>query len=441
MQSSPLWEQGHELTGHIIENWAGRYGGHDHTPGSAARLLTALTRLADTASIAAFLARLAEGGGFVKGDTGAMVEAASLLTPEQAATLIERIIRAKTSSSLEACAALLARAATRPINGRTSLAGAAEALLAALPGDPAQTESQHPWWNRPRPPSAGLVADVLIALGGVDKVLAMRAADHMLAWPKSYDLDMVLVPAVVDLVGTRSAKSQPAMGLPAVERLRAAALAHLRTRIAEPLEAPKDWRRNSQLPCSCPDCRDLARFLTALTRLADTESIAAFLDRLAEGGGFAKGDTGAMVEAAGLLAPEQAATLIERIIRAKASSSLEACAALLARAAATRPLSGRTSLAGAAEALLAALPGDLAQTDSQYPWWNRPRPPSAGLVADVLIALGRIDEALAMRAADHMLAWPKSYDLDVVLIPSVVGIVGTRSAKSLPPGGRQRATP
>jgi hypothetical protein len=84
----------------------------------------------------------------------------------------------------------------------------------------------------------------------------MRAADHMLAWPKSYDLDMVLIPAVVDLVGTRSAKS-----LPAVERLRAAALVHLRTRIAEPLEAPKDWRRNSQLPCSCPDCRDLARFL------------------------------------------------------------------------------------------------------------------------------------------------------------------------------------
>ena len=111
VQSSPLWEQGHELAGHIIGNWAGRHGGHDDTPGSAARLLTALTRLADTESIAAFLARLAEGGGFVKGDTGALVEAAGLLAPEQAATLIERIIRAKTSSSLEACAALLARAA------------------------------------------------------------------------------------------------------------------------------------------------------------------------------------------------------------------------------------------------------------------------------------------------------------------------------------------
>src|SRR3954451_13320873 len=149
---------------------------HDENPGFASRLLTALTRLADRESISAFLARLAEGGGFGKGDTGALVEAAGLLAPEQAATLIERIIRAKASSSLEACADLLARTVTaRPLSPRTSLAGAAEALLAALPGDPAQTDSQYPWWNRPRPPSAGLVADILIALRGVDEALAMRA--------------------------------------------------------------------------------------------------------------------------------------------------------------------------------------------------------------------------------------------------------------------------
>jgi hypothetical protein len=257
VQPSPLWDQGHELAGHMIADWPSWYGGHDASPGSATRLLTALTRLADTESITAFLARLAESGGFGKGDTGALVEAAGLLAPEQAATLIERIIRAMASSSLEACADLLARAAAaRSPSARTGLAGAAEALLPALPGDPAQTIPQHSWWNRPRPASASLVADVLIALGSVDEELALRAADHMLAWPKTYDLDVVLIPAVVDLVGTRSARS-----LQAVTRLRAAALAHLRTRIAEPLEAPKDWRRNSQLPCSCPDCRDLARFL------------------------------------------------------------------------------------------------------------------------------------------------------------------------------------
>src|SRR3954451_3361055 len=147
---------------------------HDENPGFASRLLTALTRLADRESISAFLARLAEGGGFGKGDAGALIEAAGLLAPEQAATLIERIIRARTSSSLEACAALLSRAvAARPLSARTSLAGAAEALLAALPGDPALTDSQHSWWNRPRPPSSSLVVDALIALGGIDEALAL----------------------------------------------------------------------------------------------------------------------------------------------------------------------------------------------------------------------------------------------------------------------------
>jgi hypothetical protein len=262
VQPSSLWDQGHELAGHMIADWPDWYGGHDSGPGSAARLLTALTRLADTESITAFLARLAEGGGFGKGDTGALVEAAGLLAPERAATLIERIIRAKASSSLETCAELLARTvAAQPASTRTNLAGAAEALLAALPGGPAHTDTQNSWWNRPRPPSTGLVADTLIALGTVDEKLALRAADHMLAWPMTYDLDVVLIPAVVDLVGVRSARS-----LPAVERLRAAALAHLRTRIAEPLEAPRDWRRNSELPCSCPNCRDLARFLDSSTQ-------------------------------------------------------------------------------------------------------------------------------------------------------------------------------
>jgi hypothetical protein len=258
VRPSPLWEQGHDLAGHMIADWPEWYGGTDSNPGFAARLATALTRLADTESIAAFLARLAGRGGFGKGDTGTLVEAAGLLAPEQSAALIERIILAKASSSLEACAELLARAATvpRPPGISASLVGAAKALLAALPGDPGLTAPQHSWWNRPRPASAGLVADVLIALGAVGEELAMRAADHMLAWPKTYGVDEVLIPAILDLAGARSARA-----LPAVERLRTAALAYLRTRIAEPLEAPKDWRRVSELPCSCADCRDLVRFL------------------------------------------------------------------------------------------------------------------------------------------------------------------------------------
>jgi len=46
-----------------------------------------------------------------------------------------------------------------------------------------------------------------------------------------------------------------------MERRFAACLAHLRARIAEPLEPPRDWTRASTLPCQCPHCSDLSRFL------------------------------------------------------------------------------------------------------------------------------------------------------------------------------------
>jgi hypothetical protein len=36
---------------------------------------------------------------------------------------------------------------------------------------------------------------------------------------------------------------------------------HLRTRVAEVLEPPADWRRDSQIKCTCKDCADLRAFL------------------------------------------------------------------------------------------------------------------------------------------------------------------------------------
>ncbi|CAO3433241.1 hypothetical protein [Azospirillum endophyticum] len=50
-------------------------------------------------------------------------------------------------------------------------------------------------------------------------------------------------------------------GLPVVDRLRHGVVAHLRARVAEPLEPPKDWRREGALSCPCPQCRELAAFL------------------------------------------------------------------------------------------------------------------------------------------------------------------------------------
>jgi cell wall-associated NlpC family hydrolase len=78
----------------------------------------------------------------------------------------------------------------------------------------------------------------------------------VLAWPQTYDPDEVLVPAARRLFG-------PDAAVPAasVESLREACRAHLRARIAEALAPPADWRRDATLPCQCPRCSDLARFL------------------------------------------------------------------------------------------------------------------------------------------------------------------------------------
>jgi hypothetical protein len=100
------------------------------------------------------------------------------------------------------------------------------------------------------------VVNLLTGLGAIDPALADRAVDHILARPKTYGLDAILVPAARGLVGAGRMR-----GAAAVERLRAACLAHLQARTAEPLAPPADWRRAATLPCRCRNCTELARFL------------------------------------------------------------------------------------------------------------------------------------------------------------------------------------
>jgi hypothetical protein len=75
--------------------------------------------------------------------------------------------------------------------------------------------------------------------------------------------------------------------------------------------------------------------LTLLSRLRDTARIDAFLVNLAAGV-YSKGDNEALVRAAGLLPPERAAALIERIIAGHAAAHFSACGDLLARRVAVR---------------------------------------------------------------------------------------------------------
>jgi hypothetical protein len=101
-----------------------------------------------------------------------------------------------------------------------------------------------------------LIVDIFTALERIDEALADRVASYVLAWPGTYDLDGVLVPAVRQLT-----KSPEPNGSAAVQRLRLVCIEHLRTRAAEALEAPRDWRRSSALSCRCPHCANLGHFL------------------------------------------------------------------------------------------------------------------------------------------------------------------------------------
>ena len=184
------------------------------------------------------------------------MQATALLPAQRAAELIERIIATNAAERSGACAELLARFAADAGALRALLHPAAAALVAALAGDPARAPDTDPW-RRPEPVTAALVVDLLSALGRIGAAdLAERATDHLLGCPKTFDMDAVLVSAALRL--TESAHSRD---LAPIRRLGAACLAHLRARIGEPLEPPRDWARAATIACRCKHCVELNGFL------------------------------------------------------------------------------------------------------------------------------------------------------------------------------------
>jgi len=256
-QRSPLWREAHDLAGHMLAQWPKQGGYPRHrTPSDAARMLVLLTRLDDTAAIEGCLTEVIAEGCFEKGDNDAIIGALGRLSPTRRSSLIERVVAGRAAALFGACANLLARAAAEWPDRRTpDLVRAATRLIEALPGDPAQDVPRLSWQDSPKV-DASVVVDLLTALCAIDEALARRAADHLLAWPKTYGLDAVLVPATRTLLDTAAPSCAAAMG-----KLRAACLAHLRARVAEPLAPPADWARRADFSCRCPRCSELARFL------------------------------------------------------------------------------------------------------------------------------------------------------------------------------------
>jgi predicted 2-oxoglutarate/Fe(II)-dependent dioxygenase YbiX len=255
-QASALWHEAHELSSHMLRAWPewGSRAAMKGQPSDAAHMLQLLVRLQDTAQIDAALPGICEPGTYDKGDNAAVLAALALLAPPRAGQAVEGIVTRNAAYNPGACADLLSRAvqAGTPAG---HLRTAASVLVDALPGGPAHPPDPGYLWQV-KAADAACIADLLTALPRIDAALAGHAVQRLLAPPGHFDLDTLLVPAL-----RRLAASADVMAAPAVTRLLAACVAHLRERVAQALEPPGDWTRASRIDCRCAHCNDLAGFL------------------------------------------------------------------------------------------------------------------------------------------------------------------------------------
>ncbi len=229
----PQWAEAHALAGAMLDQWRTETWS---VAKEAGPFLDLLAEIGDTEHIVACLDRVVARCRVEPTAADSVARALRLLPSNAAADLLTRVVDGP--AALEARAAILAACADLDI------ASAAARLVAALPGATLPTD---PWGGR-RALSPAVVVDLVRALAPREPALLEAAVSTFLAWPATWDMDAVLVPAVLEL-GPLSA------------RLRDACLAHLRARVALPLEPPADWARGATLTCSCPHCAEVARFL------------------------------------------------------------------------------------------------------------------------------------------------------------------------------------
>ena len=254
----PHKKQADEFARHMIATWPEHpWHGRDGTePSDMGRMLGLLARLGASEHVENMFGKLMSGQGHDKADNSSLLEALALFADDQAGEWLRKIVAFNGLDALGSCSALLIGALGGKFSKKPKqLLGAAQALVSHLPGDPASASKDR--WDRPRvaKPDAKSVAYLVAVVDRVDAGLAKRTADHILAWPRHFGLDSVLVPAVKNLLRKRRAK-----GI-AFGALHAACVAHLDNRIAEPLAAPQDWTRPSSIGCQFQYCAELSKFL------------------------------------------------------------------------------------------------------------------------------------------------------------------------------------
>jgi len=261
-REDPLWEEAHRLAAQIRHGWPDSAWERRQASraGHGQAVLRHLADLGDREEIEAFVAERTGAGAYGPDDNEGLATALKRLPPARADELLAAVITHNAAAQGPACAGLLARCAGARKGLAAPLHPAALALLRSLPGDGPDARGAT-YERRPEVPTKGMVVDLLGALERIDAPLAAQAVDHFLCHPSTYPVDRMLLPATLCLE-----EQSATHGKPSVESLRTAVVAHLRARIALPLEPPADWRRPSAIRCTCTYCRDLSRFLADPTQ-------------------------------------------------------------------------------------------------------------------------------------------------------------------------------
>ena len=234
----PEWVDAHALAGLMIESWP---TGAWRTSKETGPFLDMLATLGDTERIGSFLGQVVTPGHFASTDAEGVARALHVLPSTAAVDMLASIVAGP--APLNARAAVLARCTDLDVPS------AATQLVESLPGPTPPTDR----WGQPQAVPPSVVIDLVRALASAAQGLLDAAVDTFLAWPATWDMDSVLIPAVLQVGATSP-------------RLRDACVAHLRSRITIPLAPPPDWARDASLTCRCQQCGNLARFLADPTK-------------------------------------------------------------------------------------------------------------------------------------------------------------------------------
>ena len=247
----------------IVAAWRPRAQPTSGTNGLSGRMLAVLDRIGATDLALRFLEEILPKD--YDGSEGAsLAQLAGRAGWQRAASALCKLIAAQQPEDYHANLAGLA-AICRPVccsppamtdERREACADVAAALVDAMERWDAKRAGTHFGSGDVR---KGVTTDMLRILAAISDGQRMDwLVTHVITDPSHYDVRGVLIPEV-EAIYKRLQKCPAAE--PAAARLLAHCRDELRAATAQPIEPPKNWKRDADLGCKCADCKALATFL------------------------------------------------------------------------------------------------------------------------------------------------------------------------------------